>query len=87
MTHREGSTPLGKVGMPVSELDTPALVVDLDLFESNVTQMAAVKTAVERSLSVVNDTDTHGWWSATLSCSMHSRASCQLGLACEQQAR
>jgi hypothetical protein len=27
------------------------------------------------------------WWSATLSCSMHSRASCQLGLACEQQAR
>ena len=42
MTHREGSTPLGKVGMPVSELDTPALVVDLDLFEANVTQMAAV---------------------------------------------
>ena len=28
--------------MPVSELDTPALVVDLDLFEANVTQMAAV---------------------------------------------
>ena len=27
-----------------------------------VTQMAAVKTAVERSLSVLDDTDTHGWW-------------------------
>ncbi len=29
------------IGLPVAELDTPALLIDLDAFESNVSQMAA----------------------------------------------
>jgi hypothetical protein len=38
---RVTSRPPADVGMPVGEIDTPALVVDLDVYERNLDRMAA----------------------------------------------
>ena len=35
------SHPAAEIGMPLSEVDTPSLILDLDLFEKNIRLMAA----------------------------------------------
>jgi len=50
VTHRNAHAPApARIGDPLSEIDTPALIVDLDAFERNIARMAAKVSAMRAS--------------------------------------